>query len=216
MEDGRIRLLAAITVGDAETVRALVARDPGLAGARDERGVSAVLLACYHRQGMARDALLAAAPPLDALELAAVGDAEGLRARLGEDSAALHARAPDGFTPLHYAAFFGGAEAVRVLLAAGAAPDADAENALRVRPLNSAAARGDREAAEALLEAGAQPDPRQRGGYTPLHAAAHNDDVELAALLLDHGADPVLRTDDGQDACALAGARVAALLKARS
>jgi ankyrin repeat protein len=209
MED---RFLPAITSGDVDAVRAMLADDPALAAAHDANGLSAVLVASYHRQGEIRDALLAAGPPLDALELAAVGDADGLRARLAAEPEALHARAPDGFTALHYAAFFGGAGAVRVLLEAGAAPDADAENPLRVRPLHSAAARGDRAAAQLLLEAGAEPNPRQQGGYTPLHAAAHSDDAELAALLLAHGADPALQTDDGRDARALAGARVAALL----
>jgi uncharacterized protein len=211
MED---RFLQAITGGDVETVRAMLADEPALAGARNADGLSAVLLAGYHGHGEVRDALLAAEPPLDALELAAIGDADGLRARLAADPEALHARAPDGFTPLHYAAFFGGADAVRVLLAAGAAPDADADNELGVRPLHSAAARGDREAAVALLDAGAEPNPRQQGGYTPLHAAAHNDDALLAAVLLAHGADPALQTDDGRDARALAGERVAALLSA--
>jgi ankyrin repeat protein len=206
------RFLEAVKAGDAETVRESVARQPALAAARDENGLSAVLLASYHGQAEVREALLAAGPELDALELAATGDADGLRARL---PAELNLRAPDGFTPLHYAAFFGGAEAVRVLLDAGADPDADQENPMRVRPLHSAAARGDREAVRALLEAGAETNPRQQGGLTPLHAAAHSDDAEMAALLLEHGADPALETDDGRDARALAGARVAALLAAR-
>jgi ankyrin repeat protein len=203
------RLLEAVRTGDVATVRQLLAGDRSLAAARDEQGLSAVLLSCYHGQAEVRDALLAAAPALDALELAAVGDAQRLR------GAQLDARSPDGFTPLHYAAFFGGPDAVRVLLEAGAAPDADAGNAFGVRPLNSAAARGDRESVRLLLDAGAQVDPRQPGGYTPLHSAAHNDDAELAELLLEHGADPAVRTDDGQDARALAGPRVAALLDAR-
>jgi ankyrin repeat protein len=201
--------LEAVKGGDVETVRARLADDPALAAARDAQGMSAVLLSCYHAQAEVRAALLDAAPPLDALELAAVGDADGLQARLPQE---LDARSPDGFTPLHYAAFFGGAESVRVLLEAGASPDADADNALHVRPLHSAATRGDREAVRLLLEAGAQTDPRQEGGYTPLHSAAHNDNVELVQLLLAHGADPAAQTDDGRDARALAGPNVAALL----
>jgi uncharacterized protein len=203
MED---MFLAAVKAGDVQTVRERLAADRSLAAARDEQGLSAVLLACYHDRAEVRDVLLAADPPLDALELAAVGAADALR---GAD---LHVRSPDGFTPLHYAAFFGGAAAVRVLLEAGADPDADAENALRVRPLHSAAARGDRESVRMLLDAGAQVDPRQNGGYTPLHAAAHSDDAELAELLLARGADPDARIDDGRDARALAGPRVAELL----
>ena len=66
-------------------------------------------------------------------------------------------RGGDGFTPLHLAAFFGGAEAVRAILARGADPDADADNPLGVRPIHSAAAVGDIESVRALLEAGADP-----------------------------------------------------------
>ena len=125
------------------------------------------------------------------LEAAALGRLDGLDP---------HARGADGFTALHLAAFFGGADAVKALLAAGADPDADAENPLRVRPLHSAVAARDREAVRALLQAGADPNVRQQGGYTPLHGAAHNGDEALVALLIEHGADPELRTDDGQTA----------------
>ena len=52
-------------------------------------------------------------------------------------------RGGDGFTPLHLAAFFGGADAVRAILARGADPDADADNPPGVRPIHSAAAVGD-------------------------------------------------------------------------
>ena len=56
------------------------------------------------------------------------------------DGADLSVRGGDGFTPLHLAAFFGGADAVRAILATGADPDADAENTFKVRPIHSAVA----------------------------------------------------------------------------
>jgi ankyrin repeat protein len=207
-------LLDAIRSGDVARVRALLERDPGLAGTRDEQGLSAVLVALYHRQPEACEALLAAGPELGVLEAAATGRLDVLGARLAADPGALDARSPEGFTPLHLAAFFGGAGAVRMLLAAGAAPDADAANPARVRPLHSAVAARDREATRALLEAGADPDARQQGGFTPLLAAAHADDPELTRLLLDHGADRTLAAEDGRDAAAMAGERVQPLLGA--
>src|SRR5215204_4709133 len=88
--------------------------DPRLANARDEHGVSALLLALYHRRPDVRDALLAAGAEVGVLEAAALGDAPRLH---GAD---LSVRGGDGFTPLHLAAFFGGPGAVRTLLAAGA------------------------------------------------------------------------------------------------
>ena len=203
---------AAIRSGDVARVRALVQADPALASARDEAGLSAVLTALYHRQGEARDVLLAADPELDVLDAAATGRLDVLRAILESDQDALAARSPEGFTPLHLAAFFGGGPAVRMLLAAGMPADADQDNPARVRPLHSAVAAGDHEAAEALLDAGADPDAVQQGGFTPLLGAAHSDDATMVALLLRHGADRSLAADDGRDPAAMAGERVAPLL----
>jgi uncharacterized protein len=210
----RDALLEAVRGGDAARVRELVTAEPSLASVRDDNGLSAVLLSLYQQKPEARDALLAAEPELDVLEAAALGRLDVLRAHLESDQDALSARTPEGFTPLHLAAFFGGGPAVRMLLAAGMPPDADAENPNRVRPLHSAAAAGDRDAARALLEAGADPNARQEGGFTPLLAAAHADDAELARLVLEHGADPALAADDGRDPAAMAGERVAPLLTA--
>jgi uncharacterized protein len=205
-------LFAAIRSGDAAAVRALVEADPARASARDQAGLSAILTALYHRQAEALDALLAADPEMDVLDAAATGRLDVLRAHLESDQDALAARSPEGFTPLHLAAFFGGGPAVKLLLAAGMDADADQENPARVRPLHSAVAARDHDAARALLEAGADPDCVQQGGFTPLLAAAHADDAEIAALLLRHGADRALAADDGRDPAAMAGPSVASLL----
>ena len=207
-----VMLFDAIRAGDVARVRELLAAEPGLASARDENGLSAVLTALYHGQEAAAGALVAAGAELDVLDAAALGRVDALRAHLDADPDALAARSPEGFTPLHLAAFFGGEAAVRLLLAAGAPPDADAENPPHVRPLHSATAAGDIGAVRALLEAGADPNVRQEGGFTPLQSAAHADDPEMTRLLLEHGADPALAADDGRDAGAMAGPRVAPLL----
>jgi ankyrin repeat protein len=172
-------LVAAITSDD---LPALLRERPELVAATDEHGVSALLLALYHRRPDARDALLAAGAPVGPLEAAALGDVAKL------EGADLSVRGGDGFTPLHLAAFFGGVEAVRAILATGADPDADADNTFKVRPIHSAVAVGDRASAQALLEAGADPNVEQEGGHTPLTAAIHNQDAELEALLRRHGA----------------------------
>lgn len=182
-------LIAAIT---SEDLPALLREHPELAAARDEKGVSALLLSLYHRRPDARDALLAAGAPVGPLEAAALGDVAAL------EGADLSVRGGDGFTPLHLAAFFGGVEAVEAILAAGADPDADADNVFKVHPIHSASAVGDHASVRALLAAGANPNVAQQGGYTPLHAAAHNADAELAKLLLSYGADPDMADDSGK------------------
>src|SRR4051794_40851788 len=188
-------VFAAIAKGDLAELNALLDADRSLASARDQHGVSAVLQALYHGKREAKDALVAAGAEIGIPEAAALGDTERLRAA---GPAAAAARGADGFTALHLAAFFGGPEAVRVLLEAGADAHADAENPFHVHPLHSAAAVGNRDGVKALLEAGADPNVRQEQGFTALHTAAHNDDAEPGRLLLAPGADPSLADDDGK------------------
>jgi ankyrin repeat protein len=209
-------LVAAITGGDADAVRQLLREDPTLAEARDENGLPVLLVALFHQQREAADAILEADPELTILEAAAAGRADRVRELLDADPGAINERTPEGFTTLGLAAFLGGPEPVRVLLERGADADDDADNPFGVRPVHAASAAHDRETMRLLLEAGADPNLQQRGGFTPLHEAAHSDDVEMARLLLDHGADPALAADDGRDARRMAAddgsARVAQLL----
>ena len=209
-------LITAITSGDVETVHALVRERPELASACDGNGLPVILLALFHQQREAADALLAAQPELGILEAAAAGRAERVRELLEADPEARHARTPEGFTTLGLAAFLGGPEVVALLLQHGADPDDDADNPARVRPVHAAAAARDVESLKLLLEAGADPNAGQQGGLTPLHAAAHADHVDMARLLLEHGADPAAQADDGRDAARIAAddgsRRVAALL----
>jgi ankyrin repeat protein len=160
--------------------------------------VSDLLQAVYRGDAAGRDAILAERAPGDVFEAAAVGDV----ARLGEladgDASLVNAVSEDGFTPLHLAAFFGHPEAVRALLARGAALETVADNPMRVRPLHSAAASGGTEVVRLLVEAGADVDARQEGGFAALHAAAQNGDDEAVELLLRAGAAPDPRTDDGR------------------
>src|SRR3954468_19045581 len=157
-------VVAAITSDDLDALR----RDPD---ARDEHGVSALLLSLYHRRPQARDALLAAGARVGPLEAAALGDVQRLH---GAD---LSVRGGDGFTPLHLAAFFGGADAVRAILATGADPDAAPDNTFKVRPLHSAAAVGDHASVRALLEAGANPNVKQQAGSPPVHTQERDNDA---------------------------------------
>ena len=97
---------------DAST--ALVAADPSLANARDEHGVSAVMLSRYRFARAVTDALLAADPDLDVFEATALGYVDRLRERLDEDPARATVFSSDGFTALHFAGFFGKAEVARI------------------------------------------------------------------------------------------------------
>jgi uncharacterized protein len=133
----------------------------------------------------------ASAESLNVFEAAAVGDAARLGELVSGDSELARAWSPDGFTALHYAAFFGSPEAVRALVDAGADLEARATNqefAPEATPLHSAVAAGRMDNAEALLEAGANPNARQHAGFTPLMEAEHRGDLDLAEMLIRYGA----------------------------
>ena len=150
-----------------------------------------ILQALYRGDRAEAERLRAEPAELDVFEAAALGDVERLRVLLGADPALHQAWSPDGFTALHYAAFFGHPEAARALIEAGSdieAPSRNTEFAQDARPLHSAAAARQVDACRTLLVAGADPNAKQHGGYTPLEEAEENEDEELAELLRQHGA----------------------------
>jgi uncharacterized protein len=156
------------------------------------------LLAALYRGSREEAVDLAAERELDVFEAAALGNSARLRALLSANPEDAHRCAPDGFTPLHLLAFFSGdIESARLLLDAGADPNATAANDTQLKPINSAAAAAANEVVTLLIQRGADVDAVQRGGYTALHSAAANGNRALAQLLLDAGA-AVTASDDGR------------------
>lgn len=197
-------ILPLIRSGNTDAVLALLQREPRAGAARDAGGVSALMWACYMRQEGVIAALRAAVPALDVFEAASLGEEPRLRELLAGDPALAHAWSGDGFTALHFAAFFGRADMAAVLLDAGADPAAPSRNAMRVHPLHSAAAARSLDTCRVLLERGAPAGAAQHQGWTALMSAAMHGDGELVELLLRHGADPAVRSDDGRSAADLA------------
>jgi ankyrin repeat protein len=181
--------IQAIKDSDTGRIAKLLAQDPGLAGAKTSEGLSILTTAAYYGRADIVALLLASEPELDIFEASTVGRTARVE-QLADAGADLGRKSPDGFTPLHLAAFFGHTATVGSLLRRSAPVDVVSENDLGVRPLNSAVAGGHSEIVRLLLEHGADPDAPERAGYAPLHAAAENGDVESTRLLLAAGADP--------------------------
>jgi ankyrin repeat protein len=190
-------LIDAVNADDAARVVELLAADPDLASARDRDGVSALMLSRYRFDRATTDALLAVDPDLDVFEATTLGYIDRLHERLEEDHWRARAYSADGFTALHFAAFFGKPEAAKTLLEAGAEVNAYSTSEQRVQPLHSAAAGRHIAVCRVLIAAGADVNATQRLGFTPLHAAAQHGDVEMVELFLSAGADPSAATDDG-------------------
>lgn len=183
-------IFESIYAGDIDAVRSAVADDPSQAAARDDNGRSAVRAALYvHKQDVA-DVLLEAKPTLDVFDASAAGDVDRLTELLDGDADLIGAYSEDGYTPLHFAAFFDRGKALRLLLDRGADVGAVAKNDMQVQPLHSAVAANSREIVAALLTAGADPNAKQQGGITPLMAAEENEkEGDMVRLLIDHGAE---------------------------
>ena len=197
-------VLQVLRTGDLERLRALLIMEPSLADARDEAGVSIVLHARYRSRMDMLELLLASKPHLDIFEAAALGRTEAVAALLEKDTMRVHAFSPDGFTPLHLAAFFAYPETVTLLLEHGADPNVIAKNPSMVTPLHSAAAGRSLDVLRMLLMRGANPNARQQGGFTALHAAAIQGDVNMVRLLIGRGAMPAAASDDGKTALQMA------------
>jgi len=191
-------LIAAVHAGDADKTRMLLDSDPAFASAKDERGVSALMHAYYRGRKDIAELILNSRSDLDIFEAVAAGRAETVSAILDRTPAQGTNWSADGFTPLHFAAFFGQSEIARELVRRGADVSAVSMNPMEVTPLHSAAAAHAGEIVSMLLESGAPVNAKQHGGWTALHAAADNGDTEMIKMLLQHGADPVMQNDDGK------------------
>jgi ankyrin repeat protein len=190
-------VLGAIQDGNVEQLRALLAEDAALAGTRDANGVSALMLAIYQQRKDLADALRVKLNAFDIFEASSLGRSDLVEEMIQQKPALANTWSGDGFTPLHFAAFFGQDSVARVLLEHHADVSAVSKNGMKVTPLHSAAAGRHMALVRALLENGAPVNAKQEQSWTALHAAAQNGDQYMVDLLLKYGANPNARNDDG-------------------
>src|SRR5262245_50522853 len=162
-------LFAAIDAGQSDQVTALLDAEPALAGSHDKDGVSALMHALYHHHPPIAEALAARLGTVDVFEAAGLGRADAVERLVQADESLANAWSVDGFTALHFAAYFGNGATATALLDVGADPEARSRNSFKVMPIHSAVAGRRSDVVAVLLENDADPNVRQEGGWTPLH-----------------------------------------------
>ena len=137
-------------------------------------------------------------------DAAQTGDLNRLRELLENNRAFASQPDQQGYTPLHYAAYFGHVEAAKFLIGIGAEVRAVSLDPLRNHPLHAAASAGHAAVVDLLLAAGADPNAEQTGQWTPLHSAAAAGHAGIVTTLLGHGAEPGRTSVSGKTPLALA------------
>jgi len=197
-------VISAVQSASVDQLRATLAENPALASARDGNGVSAIMHSVYRHNQAVTDILLNSCPALDIFEATSLGNLVRVGELLAADRSLAKGYSGDGFTALHFAAFFNQKAAADLLVKHGANVAAVANNPMKVMPLHSAAAGRSAGVARVLLENGAPPNARQQLGWTTLHEAAQQGNRAMVEMLLHHGADPSLANDSGVTAIQLA------------
>src|SRR5689334_19110242 len=111
-------VIDAVKAGDREKVQQLISENAGLSASVDDNGTSVLLTAIYYGQREIVQMLASKVPTMSIHEAAALGDMQTLHV-LSRWKDTLASYSPDGWTPLHLAAAFGGPEATEFLLNEG-------------------------------------------------------------------------------------------------
>ena len=192
--------LAAVQAGDAVAVASMLEQEPSLVNARNERGASAVLLACYTGRKEIRDLLIEKGAHLELHEATASGNSPRVRDLVEGNLQLAKSYSPDGFPVMALAAAFGHEDVARYLHGKGAEINAVATNGTGYTALTGAVAGSHASLAKWLVENGADVNYRYAKGHSPLLEASANGKLEIVRMLVEHGADPHMRTDGGKNA----------------
>ncbi len=184
--NGETVLMTCSRTGNAAAVKALLRRG-GEVNARERAHDQTALMwaAAQRHSDIVRLLVEAGADPNARSKIYSEVVAPYETQRAGREELSYTVRA-GGLTPLFFAARSGDSASARLLVAAGADPNAHLPDG--TTPLIMAAYSARDDCGVALLESGADPND-SAAGYAPLHAAILRGQIDLVKALLAHGAD---------------------------
>jgi ankyrin repeat protein len=196
-----------IQARDVVAVKRMLAAEPELVSARNDKGQSALLLTVYGGNKELCELLQAQGIPLELHEAAALGQLERVKQLVDEMPSEAKTYSPDGFPVIALAAVFGHLEVAEYLFEKGADVNAAATNGTGYNALTGAVASGHTGVVSWLLANGADPNYRYGNGYSPLLTAAANGQLGIVSILVTSGADLQAKTNDGKTALRFAQER---------
>lgn len=138
-------------------------------------------------------------------QAAAHDDIDKVHALIAQNKIELNGTDKDGWTPLHFASYWGSHRVMKELLELGAKTDAQ-DKRLRT-PLHLAALQGDAASVTGLCTYKAKVNIKDEHALTPLHKAAAQGHDEAAEELLAHNANPNTTDEVGTTPAHLAAKR---------
>ena len=158
------------------------------------------MIAAYYRFDEAVNYIASQMKKMTLYEAVVYGDKTETQRQLINDPGLKDRYAPDGFSPLGLACFFGKKDIVELLLEMQTDVNMSSNNDFHVAPLHSAVSGNYAEITALLLAHGADPDLPQQKGIRPVHAAALHGMADILGLLKKYNANFNLRDDNGKSA----------------
>lgn len=185
---------------DDEKIIAFLREQPKALTEKDENGTSGLMLIAYHGLSNVKPIAQALVPNIGFYESIAYGLLENVQEELAAKTSLLNQAAPDGFSPLCLASYFGQFEVAQWLVEQGADVNQAAANPSKVAPIHAAVAANHPGLVDLLIAKGADVNLRQTQGVTPLQSAAHRGNLEIVKSLVEAGAEIEAAMDSGETA----------------
>jgi ankyrin repeat protein len=133
---------------------------------------------------------------MDIFSAAETGNLSRVQELIEQDQSVVNQQDDSGWTPLHWAAYYGHTKIVSMLL--GASAKVDLRNKYGRTPLHLAASNGRTATVSMLLDKGADVSQQDEDGETPLHWAAFNGHTAIVSMLLGARADVNQQAANGE------------------